>query len=66
VAHFDFDSPPTGDAAFDLLAECEHQLRPLIHQIVQSAVAVGWSQEDVLLTMVELSWDMYEKRREIS
>jgi hypothetical protein len=66
VTDFDFGSPPTGDAAIDLLAECERQLRPLIHDVVRSAVAAGWNEEDVLLTLVELSWDMYEERRGIS
>ena len=59
----DFDSPPTGNGDVNLLAECERQLLPLVRGIVDAAVAAGWSQEDVLLAMVELSWDMYEKRR---
>jgi hypothetical protein len=62
VMKFDFDSPPSGDAV-DPSVECERQLRPLITEIVQSAVAAGWSADDVLLTLVELSWDMYEQRR---
>jgi len=66
MMRFDLGNPPTGDAGDDLLAECERQLRPVIREIVQAAVAAGWSQEDVLLTMVELSWDMYENRRSIS
>ncbi|WP_202308992.1 MULTISPECIES: hypothetical protein [unclassified Mesorhizobium] len=60
---FDFGSPPAGDADGDLLAECERQLCPILNEIVQSAVEAGWSREDVLLTLVELSWDMYEKTR---
>ena len=59
----DFDSPPAGNGDVNLLAECERQLLPLVRGIVDAAVAAGWSQEDVLLAMVELSWDMYEKRR---
>lgn len=62
VVKFDFDSPPSGDAV-NPSAECERQLRPLIAEIVESAVAAGWSADDVLLTLVELSWDMYEQRR---
>ncbi|MDW6025814.1 hypothetical protein SAZ10_29025 [Mesorhizobium sp. BAC0120] len=62
MASFEFGGPPTGDAALDLLTECEQQLLPVVHEIVQSAVAVGWNEEDVLLALVELSWNMYEKR----
>lgn len=60
---FDFDSPPAGDGAEDLAAECERQLRPLILQIVQSAEVAGWGRKDVLLAIVELAWDLYEERR---
>jgi hypothetical protein len=38
-------------------------LLPLVREIVQAAVAAGWSQDDVLLAFVELTWDLYEKRR---
>jgi hypothetical protein len=64
VVSLAFSSPPKGHAALDLLAECERQMRPVVQEIVQSAVAAGWSQEDVLLTLVEVSWDMYEECRE--
>lgn len=60
---FDFDSPPADSAELNLSAECERQLLPLVRGIVEAAVAAGWSREDVLLAMVELSWDLYEKRR---
>ena len=60
---FDFDSPPADSAEVNLAAECERQLLPLVRGIVEAAVAAGWSREDVLLAMVELSWDLYEKRR---
>jgi len=60
---FDFDSPPADNAEVNLSAECERQLLPLVCGIVEAAVAAGWSREDVLLAMVELSWDLYEKRR---
>ncbi|CAN7371673.1 hypothetical protein [Mesorhizobium caraganae] len=60
---FDFDSPPADSAEVNLSAECERQLLPLVRGIVEAAVAAGWSREDVLLAMVELSWDLYEKRR---
>lgn len=60
---FDFDSPPADSAEINLSAECERQLLPLVRGIVEAAVAAGWSREDVLLAMVELSWDLYERRR---
>jgi len=60
---FDFDSPPADGGEVNLSAECERQLLPLVRGIVEAAVAAGWSREDVLLAMVELSWDLYEKRR---
>ena len=60
---FDFDSPPADSAEVNLSAECERQLLPLVRGIVDAAVAAGWNREDVLLAMVELSWDLYEKRR---
>jgi hypothetical protein len=63
MTKFVFKSPPVGDADSNPMIECEEQLRPLISGIVQSAVAAGWSQEDILLTLVELSWNMYEERR---
>jgi len=61
---FDFDSPPADGAEADLSAECERQLLPLVRGIVEAAAAAGWNREDVLLAMVELSWDLYEKRRD--
>ncbi|TPK75657.1 hypothetical protein FKO01_10535 [Mesorhizobium sp. B2-3-3] len=60
---FNFDGPPVGDDALDISVECQAQLLPLIREIVQAAVAAGWSQDDVLLAFVELAWDLYEKRR---
>ena len=60
---FDFDGPPADSAEVNLSAECERQLLPLVRGIVDAAVAAGWNREDVLLAMVELSWDLYEKRR---
>lgn len=60
---FNFDRPPVGDAV-DISAECQRQLLPLVREIVQAAVAAGWSQDDVLLAFVELTWDLYEKRRD--
>lgn len=64
MANFDFASPPTEGENDQLLVECEQQLRPLIDEIVQAAVTVGWSREDVLLSLVELSWNMYEESRD--
>ncbi|RWC52231.1 hypothetical protein [Mesorhizobium sp.] len=64
MTKFNFDRPPGDDAAVDMLAECQRQLLPLIREIVQAAVAAGWSEEDVLLGFVDLAWDLYEKRRD--
>lgn len=64
MAKFDFASPPTEDENNELLDECERRLRPLIHEIVEAAVTAGWSKEDVLLSLVELSWSMYEETRD--
>ncbi|MCQ8870816.1 hypothetical protein NP945_03165 [Mesorhizobium sp. LMG17149] len=61
---FNFDGPPGDDAAADASAECQRQLLPLVREIVQAAVAAGWSEEDVLLGFVELTWDLYENRRD--
>ncbi|MGX5826842.1 hypothetical protein [Mesorhizobium sp. 43Arga] len=61
MTKFNFEGPPLGDA--DISAQCQGQLLPLIREIVQAAVAAGWNQDDVLLAFVELTWDLYEKRR---
>ncbi|HWK66574.1 MAG TPA: hypothetical protein VNS34_16725 [Rhizobiaceae bacterium] len=66
VGSFNFKGPATDEDGSDVLAECERQMRPVVHEIVQSAVTAGWSPDDVLLTLVEISWDMYESRRELS
>jgi len=58
---FNFEGPPVGDG--DMSAQCQRQLQPLVHEIVQAAVAAGWNRDDVLLAFVELTWDLYEKRR---
>jgi hypothetical protein len=58
-----FEKPPVGDATTDISTECQRQLLPLIDEIVQAAVAAGWNQNDVLLALVELTWDLYEDRR---
>ncbi|WP_137932325.1 hypothetical protein [Mesorhizobium comanense] len=62
MAKFNFEGPPVGDAV-DISAECQGQLLPLVREIVQAAVSSGWNQDDVLLAFVELTWDLYEKRR---
>ncbi|ADV11148.1 hypothetical protein EN962_13225 [Mesorhizobium sp. M7A.F.Ca.CA.001.09.2.1] len=61
---FNFDEPPGDDVVADTSAECQRQLLPLVREIVQAAVAAGWSEEDVLLGFVELAWDLYENRRD--
>lgn len=58
-----FAGPPAEEDGVDLLAACGRQLQPAVHAIVQSAVAAGWREEDVLLSLVELTWEMYEQRR---
>ncbi|UVK50916.1 hypothetical protein DBIPINDM_004110 [Mesorhizobium sp. AR02] len=58
---FNFEGPPLEGG--DISARCQGQLRPLVREIVQAAVAAGWNQDDVLLAFVELTWDLYEKRR---
>jgi hypothetical protein len=57
-----FGSGSTGgiDAA---PTECDRQLREAILKIVESATAAGWRPEDVLLSVVEISWEMYEEHR---
>ncbi|MGO4566496.1 hypothetical protein AB4Z52_15770 [Rhizobium sp. 2YAF20] len=63
MVKFNFDGPPVGEAAACTSTDCQRQLLPLIHEIVRSAVASGWNEEDVLLALVELAWDLHEKRR---
>ncbi|TPL92504.1 hypothetical protein [Mesorhizobium sp. B2-3-12] len=58
---FNFKGPPAGDG--DISAECQDQLLPLVNEIVQAAVTAGWNEDDVLLAVVELAWDLYEQRR---
>ncbi|PDT37516.1 hypothetical protein CO656_24260 [Sinorhizobium sp. FG01] len=60
---FVFAGPPAEEGAVDLLTACGRQLQPVIQAIVQSAVAAGWCEEDVLLSLVDVAWDMYEQRR---
>lgn len=60
---FNFDDPPVGDAAIDIAIECQRQLLPFVDEIVAKAVAAGWNEKDVLLALVDLTWDLYEKRR---
>jgi hypothetical protein len=62
MTRFCFESPPTVDADA-VSSECDRQLRHLIVEIVESAAAVGWRPEDILLSMVDISWEMYEERR---
>ncbi|MCR4265852.1 hypothetical protein [Nitratireductor sp. ZSWI3] len=61
---FSFDKPPVGDDDSELIAKCERQLRPIVLEIVRSALATGWSREDILLSLVEVSWDLYEQGRD--
>lgn len=63
MAEFEFAGPPAEEGAVDLLTACGRQMQPVIHAIVQSAVAAGWREEDVLLSLVDISWEMYEQRR---
>ncbi len=61
MMRFNFEGPPVGDG--DISAGCQRQLLRPGEVRVQAAVAAGWSQDDVLLAFVELTWDLYEKRR---
>jgi len=63
MVKFNFDGPPIGDDAADISAECHRQFLPLLREIVRDGVAAGWSEEDILLTLLDLAWDLYEKRR---
>jgi hypothetical protein len=62
IVEFYFERPSTGDAKA-ASSECDLQLRQLIRKIVDSTAAVGWRPEDVLLSMVEISWELYEDSR---
>lgn len=57
-----FGSATTGDTDA-APSEFDRQLRESILKIVESATAAGWRPEDVLLSMVEISWEMYEEHR---
>lgn len=61
MTKFNFEAPPVGEG--DISAECQRQLLPSVREIVHAAVAAGWNRDDVLLAFVELTWDLYEKRR---
>lgn len=62
---FGFENPPVGGGGgAELLADCERQLRPIVLEIVRSAVATGWSREDVLLSLADVSWELYELGRD--
>ncbi|MBB3569054.1 hypothetical protein [Rhizobium sp. BK491] len=62
MVEFKFSEPPQGSAE-DLSSECQRQLQPIVSEIVQAATAAGWNQKDVLLAMVDVAWDLYEKGR---
>ncbi|MBB6303793.1 hypothetical protein [Rhizobium leucaenae] len=62
MVEFKFGKPPVEEAAEGISIECQRQLQPFIEEIVSAAVAAGWNQKDVLLALVELAWDLYEKR----
>ena len=64
MVKFNFDGPPVDDETVDTSAECQRQLLPLVHEIVQAAAAAGWNRDDVLLAFVELAWDLHENRRD--
>jgi len=63
MVKFNFGEPPADEAAADISTECQRQLRPLVDEIIQAAVAAGWNQKDVLLALADLAWDLYEDRR---
>ncbi|MFK0165093.1 hypothetical protein [Rhizobium sp. NPDC090279] len=59
-----FSEPSLGNCADDIAIECQRQLQPIVDEIIRAAVAAGWNQKDVLLAMVDVAWDLYEKRRD--
>ncbi|MGV1768218.1 hypothetical protein [Rhizobium rhizogenes] len=61
---FNFDETPGGDAGADISIKCRRQLLPFVQEIAQAAVTAGWNQKDVLLAIVDLAWDLYEKQRD--
>ncbi|GES41239.1 hypothetical protein RsS62_04910 [Rhizobium dioscoreae] len=63
MVEFKFSEPPVGNGADDISNECQRQLQPIVSEIVRAAAAAGWNQKDVLLAMVDVAWDLYEKRR---
>ncbi|OJY63333.1 MULTISPECIES: hypothetical protein [unclassified Rhizobium] len=63
MVEFKFSEPPLGNGADDISGECQRQLQPIVSEIVQAAAAAGWNQKDVLLAIVDVAWDLYEKRR---
>jgi hypothetical protein len=58
---FNFAEPPVEDADIDISIECQRQLAPIVHEIVQMA---GWNRKDVLLALADLAWDLYEEGRD--
>lgn len=63
MVEFKFSEPPRGNGSEDISKECQRQLQPILGEIVRVAMAAGWKQEDVLLAMVDVAWDLYEERR---
>ncbi|CAN7703068.1 hypothetical protein LJR251_005683 [Rhizobium rhizogenes] len=61
---FNFAEPPVEDADIDISIECQRQLAPIVHEIVQMALAAGWNRKDVLLALADLAWDLYEEGRD--
>jgi hypothetical protein len=63
MTEFVFAGPPAEEGDADPLTACGRELQPVIRAVVQSAVGAGWCEEDVLLSLVDLTWEMYEQRR---
>lgn len=63
MATLDFAIPVKEDED-DPRVVCERRLRPLIDEVVQAAMKEGWDKKDVLLSLMELSWSMYEDGRD--
>ncbi len=59
----DFGPAPQPKDADNAASECQRRLTPIINEVVRTAVAVGWSERDVLSVMGDVAWELYEQCR---